>query len=154
MIKMFFTLMLMLVSMFTITSCDSNNGKMFIVEDKPVDIDYMGPSRFDTLFVHEQIQPDKSIKYTFELRRSWHDIYTVEDCTTVYDKNGKEVDFNRYDANGYPSAVSIELVTMYVDDIIGRIMEDDNVSEDDKAYVKAAYRQIFNHKWPTDWSTY
>lgn len=122
----------MLIVMMAITSCNSNNEKMFIVEEEPISIDYMGPSIFDTLFVHEQIQPDKSIKYTFEYRNSDHDIYIVESCTTVYGKNGKKLGFNKF-----------LVVRSMVENMIDKIMEDDNVSEDDKLYVKAAYRQIY-----------
>lgn len=133
---MFFTLIFMLVTMFTITSCNSNDGKMFIVEDKPGATDYMGASRFDTLFIHEQIQPDKSIKYTFEYRRWCHDIYIVEDYVTAYDKYGKRI-------SQFGFVINIPHVRSRIDNIIGRIMEDNNVSEDDKSYIKAAYKQIY-----------
>lgn len=135
--KIIFAFMLMLVTMFTMTSCDSNDEKMFIVEEKPVSIYDMGPSRFDTLFIHEQIQPDKSIKYTFDYRNWKHDIYTVEDLATAYNKHGKRISFSSFDI------INIEYVRTRVETIIDRIIEDDNVSEDDKSYIKAAYRQIY-----------
>lgn len=131
--KIIFILVLMMVTMFTMTSCNSNNEKMFILLDKPVSIDDMYRPRFDTLIVHEQIQPDKSVKYIFECRRSWHDIYIIEDESTVYDKNGRDI-----------SIISIiQLARNNIEDIMYRMMKDKNISEDDMAYVEAAYKQIY-----------
>lgn len=135
--KIIFALVFMLVSMFTMTSCDSNDEKMFIVEEKSASIDDMGPSRFDTLIIHEQILHDKSVKYTFEYHNWKHDIYTVEDLATAYDKHGERVSFSSFDV------INIQHVRTHVELIIDRIMEDNNVSKDDKSYIKAAYRQIY-----------
>jgi len=128
--RFIYTIILVFTVILSFTSC--NNEKMYIVNNG---------GYWDTLYIHEYEQ-NREIKYKFEYHRGNGDIYIIESPIEAYNPNFDDNKLGPLEKYQY-----IDRRIFITEGAIDLIMEDNDVSNSDKEYIKKAYKEILLKKY-------